>query len=522
MNEITTNESITKNGDEVRAISSSSAVPATGKRPEGKMQQLLALARERLHEQQKALIERDATIRELRAELLEAQAAPSPMSGKSSSRIRRMGSQDAINQNEFIVEQVTEEEAPIRAWCHVDERMLGLSSNGRWVLFEWDMHDDISSQNHRFLWRRFKDLARLEDYVRRDPGCEPLVLPEPLLTVAEGRDIRNKAEVAVAQTNDELKKIRVQAELQRKRRDELDRENRQVRRELLRLQSLINTSNQQEEDDINIVALQDRVSILETENSKLKRQLETKNADHSRLSTNLPIHHPAVSTQKEISISNAPSSSSENNNENYAQSSTNDTYQMKDTSNMDEQHTLPPSPAAADAALAAQWRQRYEGVVAQRDKLASQLKSLSAADANSSEYAALNREFQDLQREYKQYRSNALKAMRLQEQQMKAAEQKIEKKALNALGNRDNGASNEVTQQEARPLSPDDAKAKLQYLKNLMAKYLATAQAQPREHMERAIVMVLNFSDDEKAAIAQQHRAGSAVTSSTSGISFFS
>lgn len=41
---------------------------------------------------------------------------------------------------------------------------------------------------------------------------------------------------------------------------------------------------------------------------------------------------------------------------------------------------------------------------------------------------------------------------------------------------------------------------KLQYLKNLMIKYLGTDEGEAREHMERAIATVLQFSEEVRVA----------------------
>ena len=58
--------------------------------------------------------------------------------------------------------------APTRALSHVN-------MGGRWVLFEFEERDEPE-------WRRFDTAAALDDFVRRDPGCEPLVVPEACLT----------------------------------------------------------------------------------------------------------------------------------------------------------------------------------------------------------------------------------------------------------------------------------------------------------------------------------------------------
>ena len=51
---------------------------------------------------------------------------------------------------------------------------------------------------------------------------------------------------------------------------------------------------------------------------------------------------------------------------------------------------------------------------------------------------------------------------------------------------------------------------KIAYLKNLMTKYLGTADPDAKEHMERAVMMVLGYTDDEKARIlADRDASGS-------------
>ncbi|CAM9963078.1 unnamed protein product [Ectocarpus fasciculatus] len=48
---------------------------------------------------------------------------------------------------------------------------------------------------------------------------------------------------------------------------------------------------------------------------------------------------------------------------------------------------------------------------------------------------------------------------------------------------------------------------KLQYLKNLMLKYLGTDEGEAREHMERAIATVLQFSEQERQDLKEARQA---------------
>ncbi|CAM9198473.1 unnamed protein product [Phaeothamnion confervicola] len=141
--------------------------------------------------------------------------------------------------------------------------------------------------------------------------------------------------------------------------------------------------------------------------------------------------------------------------------------------------------AGNEAALAAQWRQRYEQCVREKEDAQAKLHMLmqghSGRDGSgagggggggtSEALAAMMQKYADLKDEYRLYR----------------------KKAMAAIA----GSS-------ATP-SPDGAPTadpKLQYLRNLMLKYLTTAEDDgSRAHMERALVTVLQFSANERRTL---------------------
>ncbi|CAN0413718.1 unnamed protein product, partial [Discosporangium mesarthrocarpum] len=50
----------------------------------------------------------------------------------------------------------------------------------------------------------------------------------------------------------------------------------------------------------------------------------------------------------------------------------------------------------------------------------------------------------------------------------------------------------------------------MEYLKNLMVKYLSTEEDEAREHMERAIASVLQFSEGERQALKEKRQAQTA------------
>lgn len=338
------------------------------KQDAGKMQQLLGLARERLREQQLELEQRATTIDELRAEL--------ELAGQTS----------------------VSTAAPLRAICHVVE-------DGHWVLFEFEQGSE---------WRRFESPDRLEDFVRRDAGSEPLQVPEPVLTVDDARRVRESAEAQVARIADDFRKYRVQVEIQRKQREAQEREATAMR-------EVLNVTPENDDDDEHVPSLTSEVDALRTKVNALQ-------AENERLRSTGP---------------------------------------------------------AADAALAAQWRQRYEAVHLDRKRLEDAVQALKEGGAGSSEYAKLARDHDELKRDFKTYRAQAIKALR---------DDDAPKATLDALGDRSRRPRNSSR-------ANDDSTAKLQYLKNLMLNYFAAPDPKAKEHMERAIATVLNFSQEEKSHI---------------------
>ncbi|KAJ8609475.1 hypothetical protein CTAYLR_005466 [Chrysophaeum taylorii] len=403
----TPNGTASSSSPDVRAA----AAPPKPRADGGKMQQLLALARERLREQQNELAAREATIAELR-EALEA-SSKAPSAAQTTTDVS---------------------EAPRRALCHVSEKSLGLSEKGRWLLLEFE---------EALEWRRFESEARLHDFVRRDPGSEPLEVPEPAMTIDDARDVREKAEQEVAKIADDFRKYRVQAEIQRKQREALHREETARREVLATADKPPETNNNNNSKSASAREAEDR--------KKLQSRVEELEAENEKLST--------------------------------------------------------------DAALAAQWKSRYDAAVDDRDRLQAQVRKLRSAGADSSEYAALARDHDELKREFKNYRAQALKALRAQELTnagSTASSSGGGPRALDALGDR--GAS-QARRRERTTRTADDSVAKLQYLKNLMLNYLGSSEAKAKEHMERAIVTVLAFSPDEKARIDQAKKATPASTS---------
>ena len=161
---------------------------------DGKLQQLLSLARDRLQAQQKLLASREARISEL-ARQLEDERARAPAAGDARAL------------------------TPARALGHVSERTVfpGSASAGRWILFEFEESEDLE-------WRHFDGVAAVNDFVRRDPGREPLTLPEPALDPHTAAKLRRTAEDDVRKAQAELREAKSRFAVDKARLDGLLRD----------------------------------------------------------------------------------------------------------------------------------------------------------------------------------------------------------------------------------------------------------------------------------------------------------
>eukprot|EP00903_Cladosiphon_okamuranus_P009800 g9317.t1 len=137
-----------------------------------------------------------------------------------------------------------------------------------------------------------------------------------------------------------------------------------------------------------------------------------------------------------------------------------------------------------DTALAAQWRQRYEKLSLEKEDAMAKLEMFKGdggggrgAGGQGEAVASLMKKYQDLKEEYRLYRKKAMHAIQ----------------GAGAAGGGGGG------------LEAQDPK--LQYLKNLMLKYLGTDEGEAREHMERAIATVLQFSEQERQNLKEARQA---------------
>jgi len=319
-----------------------------------------------------------------------------------------------------------------------------------WVLFEFD--DDIVE------WRRFSDEVAINDYVRRDTG-EPIVLPSASLAPHEAAALIERSEKSVAKITDEFKRFRVRSEIMRKQKDAEAKQASSISLQTQRRQIQSGSTTDGHGADEN----EKRANKAEAQVDTLLEEMAEKEEKWQRIVGELK-------REKEKMLSEG-----------------------------------------SEAPIATQWRQRFEQCQKEKNDLLSKLKHMeaqaqinggnggsfppspSSSDHNSSSSSSdMPRRFAELRDEYKLYRKRAMEA--IAEKEMTIASLKGSPMTPGVLGR-----SGSI---------PEDPK--LQYLKNLMLKYLSTDEFEAKEHMERAITTVLLFTEAERSFVAERRADASA------------
>lgn len=276
-----------------------------------------------------------------------------------------------------------------------------------------------SSYRNYKKWLTFTSESSLSDFIRRDTG-EPLVLPPYSLTPAQSAQVEEEASQAVAHITEEFRRFRVRAEVARKQADATVR--------------AIHTNNVQ-------------TTRAKIEGQDLENELQQARTDHAQL----------AALQRGMAEQEA---------------------HWKDAYDTLLAENTALKSSGADALLAAQWRQRYEACLSEKEEQESNLKMIQSrldeyenktkvADAGKYEV-----KYRDMKESFRLYRKKAKEIFEAQQ-----------KGGTSFLSGTD--------------------EAKLTYLRNLMVNYLSS-DPEVRGHMELAIGTVLMFSEDEKNKIEKR------------------
>jgi len=142
--------------------------------------------------------------------------------------------------------------------------------------------------------------------------------------------------------------------------------------------------------------------------------------------------------------------------------------------------------SGSEALLAAQWRQRYENCLSEKEKAETALDmerekfGKNRNEGRKEDAGKYESKYKDLKESFRLYRKKA--------KEIFEAQQKGEMAMLHMTENDTNSED-----------------AKLSYLRNLMVNYLSSDPA-VREHMEGAIGTVLKFSSDDCGKISKQKK----------------
>jgi hypothetical protein len=180
-----------------------------------------------------------------------------------------------------------------------------------------------------------------------------------------------------------------------------------------------------------------------------------------------------------------------------------------------------------ETVLATEWRERYEQAVREKEEAEKKVEDMRLAfsSTNGSDLNALRQEFA-------QYRRRAINAVDQKERELYEIQAQIhDTNGAAATGGSANSNSNRVAGYKdigpprsgsgapptgrLRRMSSNNSLGGLEvpnvtttneYLKNIVYKYMTTEQDEAKEHMEKAIATVLNFTPAEAKTVQEMRK----------------
>ncbi|RQM19803.1 hypothetical protein B5M09_010491 [Aphanomyces astaci] len=156
-----------------------------------------------------------------------------------------------------------------------------------------------------------------------------------------------------------------------------------------------------------------------------------------------------------------------------------------------------------ETVLAMEWRARYEQAVADKSALEQQV-VMAASSSDSSRHVLdvdiSGNDVAKLKMEFALYRKRAMQVVDLKDKELQTC------RIPGTAGLRRMSSSNSLNGFETSSHAPTTN----EYLKNIVIKYMSTDQDEVKEHMEKAIATVLNFSSAEVKHIQDKRKGGAA------------
>ncbi|CEG38825.1 GRIP [Plasmopara halstedii] len=323
-----------------------------------------------------------------------------------------------------------------------------------WCLVEYADENDMDELKE-FAWHCFNNEEEIQAYANRATG-EPLMLPDFSMMPYEVERVKKSLEEEIDRVQEEFRRYRVRSEIARKQKDaEIRKMNANVMAKQTEQIAEIDILGELQLSKAQIRRLAKAQAEAEERESEWRRKFEKLMKDYEKLSGTM-----------------------------------------------------------GETALAMEWRERYEHTVREKQELEKRMEELKlmSSGAFGSWSDSSNGDLQMLRQESAQHRKRALNA----------AEQKESNSVQlhyheNGGGSGISSRSNSFKDTHARRLSGEsnsslsgfetpNATKTNEYLKNIIYKYMASDQHEAKEHMEKAIATILNFTPSEITALQEKRK----------------
>ncbi|KAG6965450.1 hypothetical protein JG688_00007175 [Phytophthora aleatoria] len=325
-----------------------------------------------------------------------------------------------------------------------------------WCLVEYVNENELDDSKE-FAWHCFHNEEDIQAYANRASG-EPLTLPDFSMTPYEVERVKKSLKEEIDRVQEEFRRYRVRSEITRKQKDaEIRKMSANVMAKQTEQISETDLSGELQASKAQIRRLTKAQAEAEERESDWRRKFEKLMKDYEKLSGTM-----------------------------------------------------------GETVLAMEWRERYEQSVREKQELEKKMEEMklmtSGAFGNGSDSG--NGDLQSLRQEFAQYRKRALNAVEQKEKELNDMQAQYHE---NGDGSSNASRTNSFKEVRVRRMSiesnsslsgfetPNATKTN-EYLKNIVYKYMASDQAEAKEHMEKAIATVLNFTPAEITAIQEKRK----------------
>ncbi|KAG2763387.1 hypothetical protein JG687_00007920 [Phytophthora cactorum] len=325
-----------------------------------------------------------------------------------------------------------------------------------WCLVEYVNENELDDSKE-FAWHCFHNEEDIQAYANRASG-EPLTLPDFSMTPYEVERVKKSMKEEIDRVQEEFRRYRVRSEITRKQKDaEIRKMSANVMAKQTEQISETDLSGELQASKAQIRRLTKAQAEAEERESDWRRKFEKLMKDYEKLSGTM-----------------------------------------------------------GETVLAMEWRERYEQSVREKQELEKKMEEMklmtSGAFGNGSDSG--NGDLQSLRQEFAQYRKRALNAVEQKEKELNDMQAQYHE---NGDGSSNASRTNSFKEVRVRRMSVEsnsslsgfetpNATKTNEYLKNIVYKYMASDQAEAKEHMEKAIATVLNFTPAEITAIQEKRK----------------